>query len=62
MFDNIKQKSRVISHSDPTEDGYKDIHMTLKEQQKEFVTRREYNLLIKGQDEIKTMLREELKK
>ena len=62
MFDNPNQKSRVISHSDEQEAGYYDDHMTLKEGQKEFATRREYILLLKGQDEIKTILREQYKK
>jgi len=62
MFDDPSQKSRVVTHSDQKAEGYSDIHMTLQEKQEEFVTRREYILLIKGQDEIKDMIREELKK
>lgn len=57
MFDNAEQKASTISHSDPKNPGYKDIHMTLQENQAEFVTRREYILLLKGQDEIKDMIR-----
>lgn len=62
MFDSAEQKTETINHTDSSHPNYKDVHMTLAEKQDEFVTRREYKLLLKGQDEIKQALRDLNKK
>lgn len=56
MFDDKGQKNTVITHSHPDSEGYKAVHMTLEEAQDQFVTRREYQLLMKGQEDIKRLI------
>lgn len=58
MFDSAEQKNSTIIHTDPESLMFKDFHMSLRDKQSEFVTRREYELLVKGQDEIKEMIRD----
>lgn len=44
MFDDSKQKNDIVNHVEKPHT----IHMTLKEKQEEFVTRREYESVIKA--------------
>jgi len=58
MFKDSEQLNTTVTHADEDSKAYKDVHMTLAEKQAEFVTRREYDLLVKGQDEIKELIRD----
>ena len=55
MFDSAEQKTTIINSIETLD------VMSLDEMQDEFVTRREYELLLQGQSEIKDMIREHTK-
>lgn len=56
MFTSSEQKIITVNHADEEKKAYKDTHKTVSELSDYFVTRKEYELLLKGQDEIKLLI------
>lgn len=57
MFDNSAQKNNIINHADETKKTYTETHKTVSELSDYFVTIKQYELLVKGQDEIKDLIK-----
>jgi len=58
MFNSPEEKARTINHAKEDTRVYGEAHQTITQLQSEFVTRREYDMIVKGQDEIKEMIRD----